>query len=108
MSSIHDFEVKDHQRFKKDRQVIDAVSPKLKGQQLYFKIISREKEYVEVGTNIFLIPMEIPVSSIPIVFIGTVHEIERTNYTFLFVQNIHKFFILYWGKLKTSITSYST
>ncbi len=79
MISVHYFEVKDRQRFKKDRQLIDAASPKFKGKQLYFKIISREKKYVEVGTNVFLIPMEIPVSSIPIVFVGTVHEIERTN-----------------------------
>ncbi len=105
MNSIHDFEVKYPQRFESDRKLIDVASPELKGQRLYFGVISRDKKYVEVGIDVFLIPADIPVRCIPIIFTGIVHKIERTNYPFLTVKSIQRFPYSSLGKLKTSITS---
>ncbi len=81
-----DYDIKYPERFDEDLLLINKAGPSLVEKTLYFKVISREEQYVEVGINVFLIP---PVA-LP-VFVATVDKLINTNYPFLIVKNIHRF-----------------
>ncbi len=81
-----DYEIKYPEFFERDLLLINKADFSLIGKTLYFRVMSKKKEYVEVSDNVYILH-----SDVPPVFVATVKKIIRTNYPFLVVENIRRF-----------------